>query len=491
VTVYLVGAGPGDPGLLTRRGAALLAEADVVVYDRLVEPSLLELCRSGATLIDVGKSPGEGTGSSGRSRQDEINDLLIEHARHAPRVVRLKGGDPYLFGRGGEEAEALQRAGVVVEVVPGVPSAFAVPATAGIPVTYRGLAGAVSVVAGQGGEADGDGAVDWEALAAAGGTVVVLMGVAKRAEIAARLMAGGRPASTPVAVIERGTTPQTRARRTSLGELGELGVEAPATLVIGPVAALDLRSGFGPLEGATVAVTRVETRGGLLAVALAAAGAQVLSVPLIETVDADDGGAALEAAARNVAAYDWVVFTSATAVERFLPALGDLRELATVRLAAVGPATAEALTRHQLRADLVPSQASAAALAAAMPAGNGRVLFPSARHAGPDLAEGLVAKGWSVVAVEAYATQATARPHPSVLERLGEADAITFTSPSSVAACGARSDGPDLPVPHVAACIGAKTAAKARELGFSVVLEATEASAEGLVQVLVEHWRTR
>ena len=251
MTVYLVGAGPGDPGLLTRRGAELLARAEVVLHDRLVGPGVLELVAPGAQVIDVGKEPDAtaGQGEPGRrqeQRQAEIARLLVEHGRRAGVVVRLKGGDPFLFGRGGEEIEALAAAGIDWEVVPGVTSAFGVPGAAGIPVTQRGLASSVTVVTGrvgEAGEAAGTLPPDWAALAASGGTLVILMGMSQRAAIAAALMAAGCPPETPVAVIARGTMPDQEVVRTTLHGLGAVELGPPAVIVVGAVAA------FGPAPG--------------------------------------------------------------------------------------------------------------------------------------------------------------------------------------------------------------------------------------------------
>jgi uroporphyrin-III C-methyltransferase len=237
VTVALVGAGPGDPGLLTRRGADLLAEAEVVVYDRLIAGELLDLAPSGAELIDVGKGPGQS------DRQTDINDLLITHGRSGRRVVRLKGGDPFVFGRGGEEAEALRRAGLDVEVVPGVSSAFAAPAAAGIPVTHRTVSTSVTVVTGHEGDPALPG-VDWDTLGRLDGTLVVLMGMGARAAIARRLMAAGRDATTPVAVIHWGTTDRQQVVRCDLGHLAEVDLPAPAAIVVGAVAGLDVTGSF-------------------------------------------------------------------------------------------------------------------------------------------------------------------------------------------------------------------------------------------------------
>ena len=239
MTVSLIGAGPGDPGLLTRRGAELLARADVVVHDRLIAPELLALALPGAELIDVGKAPGAPT------PQSEINAQLIELGRSGRDVVRLKGGDPFVFGRGGEEAEALRNAGIEFEVVPGVSSAFAAPAAAGIPVTHRGLATSVSVVTGHVGDPSAPGGVDWDSLGRAGGTLVILMGMSERARIADELIRSGRDAGTPVAVVHWGTTARQEVVRTTLGGLPEVELPAPSIIVVGPVAALDLGPGPG------------------------------------------------------------------------------------------------------------------------------------------------------------------------------------------------------------------------------------------------------
>jgi uroporphyrin-III C-methyltransferase len=236
MTVALVGAGPGDPGLLTVRGAELLGRADVVVYDRLIALELLELAPAGAERIDVGKVPGSS------ERQTEINALLVHHGAAGRRVVRLKGGDPFVFGRGGEEAEALRAAGVDYEVVPGVSSAFAAPAAAGIPVTHRGMATSVSVVTARVGDATPDDGIDWAALARIGGTVVVLMGMSERKRIADGLIAGGLGPDTPIAVVHWGTTPLQQVARSTLRGLPSIDLPAPAAIVIGPVAGLDLRS---------------------------------------------------------------------------------------------------------------------------------------------------------------------------------------------------------------------------------------------------------
>ena len=242
MTVALVGAGPGDPGLLTRRGAELLAGAEVVVYDRLIARELLDLAPAGAELIDVGKGPGES------GRQADINELLVDRGRSGRRVVRLKGGDPFVFGRGGEEAEALRQAGVDVEVVPGVSSAFAAPAAAGIPVTHRTVSTSVTVVTGHAGDPSLPG-VDWEALGRLDGTLVILMGMGERAAIADRLVAAGRDGATPVAVVHWGTTDRQQVVRTDLARLADVDLPAPAAIVVGAVANLDVTAAIAAAEG--------------------------------------------------------------------------------------------------------------------------------------------------------------------------------------------------------------------------------------------------
>ena len=496
MTVYLVGAGPGDPGLLTRRGAELLAGADVVVYDRLVAPSLLDLAPPGARRVDVGKSPGE----DAAARQAGINELLVEEGRSGRTVVRLKGGDPFVFGRGGEEAVALRDAGVAFEVVPGVTSAFAAPAYAGVPVTHRGLATSVTVVTGNVVD-PAAGGVDWAALARAGGTVVVLMGMENRAEIAARLVAGGRPPETPVLVVHRGSLPDQAEVRTTLAGLAAVTLQAPATIVVGAVAALDLgrpptpSPSSQPLAGDTVVVTRAAAQAGGLADGLRKAGATVLELPLVEIVSPADGGGALEAAADRVraGAYDWVVCTSANGVARFVATLRDGRDLGTAKLAAVGAATARAFAACHLAADLVPADASAEGLAAAFATGPGRVLYPRAARARRVLADGLRAKGWEVDEVEAYDTVSRASAvelAPGTAEAIGLAT-VTFASPSTVRAFTELATLRGLPAPAAVACIGPVTARAARAAGYRVEVEAADHSDAGLVEALVAHRRGR
>ena len=481
MTVYLVGAGPGDPGLITVRGAEVLARADVVVYDRLSVASLLDLAPPGAERISVGKAPGRAS-----LPQADINALLVERGKAGGEVVRLKGGDPFLFARGGEEVAALRAAGVPFEVVPGITSAMAVPAYAGIPVTHRGLASSFTVVTGQEGEAGVP--VDWEAVARVGGTVAVLMGVAKREEIARRLMAGGLPADTPVAAITWGTRPEQRTCRTTLGRLAAEPIESPAVMLVGGVAALDLAwYESRPLFGRRVIVTRAREQASDLVERLHELGAATVELPVIEIGEPADGGAALREAARRVGDYDWVAFTSANAVIRFFAALGavglDSRALGGRRVAAIGPGTADALAAAGVRADLVPERFVAESLLDAVPAGPGRVLLPRAAVARDALPAGLERRGYTVDVVEAYRT-AVGRPAAEALVAAATAHAVTFTSSSTVTNYLAVAG--DVPVPPVVACIGPITADTARAAGLTVDVVAAEHTIDGLVTALVE-----
>ena len=489
MTVYLVGAGPGDPGLITVRGAEVLGRADLVVHDRLAERSLLDLAPDGAELIDMGKRPGDPV------HQEEINHLLVEQGRAGRCVVRLKGGDPFVFGRGGEEVEALAAAGVDFEVVPGVTAAVAVPAYAGVPVTHRGLSTSFTVVTGHSRQAL-DAEIDWEALARVGGTIVVLMGVAHRDEIARRLITGGRPPTTPVAAVSWGTRPGQRSVRTTLAGLPTAELEPPVTMVIGPVAQLNL-AWFErrPLFGWTVVVTRARSQASTLVDRLRSMGAGTVELPVISATPAADGGAALRAAAARLDRYQWVVFTSANAVDALMGLVGDARAFGSAHVAAIGSGTAEALGRWRLVADLVPERFVAEGLldvfpdpapAGAGPADSGsggRVLLPRAAQARDVLPKGLRAKGWQVDVVEAYRTERL-RPSGDVLAAVRSAQVVTFTSSSTVTGfleVVERSD-----VPSVVACIGPITADTARSLGLHVDVVAATHTIEGLVDALAQ-----
>jgi uroporphyrinogen III methyltransferase/synthase len=481
VTVYLVGAGPGDPGLLTVRGAELLARADVVVYDRLVHPSLLDLAPEAALRVNVGKAPGR----AGLD-QDGINAALVEHGRSGRTVVRLKGGDPFVFGRGGEEAESLASAGVPFEIVPGITSAIAAPAYAGVPVTHRGLSTHFTVVTGHEDPAKGTTDTNWDALARAGGTLVILMGAGRIDEIARRLVEGGRVPETPVAAVRWGTRADQRTTRATLGTIAEVGVQAPSAIVVGPVAALDL-AWFErrPLFGRSIVVTRAREQSSGLRARLEALGAEVIELPTISTVP-------LPFTAPDLDELDWLVFTSANGVAAFIddgitPSGRDVRALAPVKIAAIGPGTAAALRHRGIAADLVPERYVAESLVDAFPEpsrGGERVLIARAEQARDVLPEGLAARGYDVDVLAVYRTEAGTPSDADVARvRGGDVDAITFTSSSTVTRF-VELVGPLDGAPAVFS-IGPITSVAARDAGFTVTAEADPHTIDALVATVL------
>jgi len=486
MTVWLVGAGPGDPRLLTLAGRHVLERAQVVVVDRLVHPALLSLAPEEAEVVDVGKRPGDG------SRQDRIDALLVELGRSGREVVRLKGGDPFVFGRGGEEAAALREAGVPFGVVPGLTSALAVPASAGVPVTYRGRASVVSVATGHVG-----GSIDWGALGASSDTLVVLMGVEHRQAIAEALIGGGRDPSTPVAAITSGTYPDASVVRTTLAGLGTAVLAAPTTLVIGSVAGLNLvGDAGGALAGRAIALARVGGDEGAIPRALAAEGAWVVPVPLVELADPPDGGAGLRRALSSLEAYQWLVVTSAQALPRIMEHVGDVRRLAGLKIAVSGPSTAEALRALHLSADLVPSWGRSGGNGVeeafpSAPAGGGRVLYARSALARPVVADGLAAKGWSVDEVDVYVPRPRAVSEVRLLALEG-CDALVLSSPSALRAAielpgvlehlGSRRGGPRL------VCTGSTTSEAARRAGVEVALSLSSTDPRALLDALVGYF---
>ena len=483
MTVYLVGAGPGDPGLLTVRGADVLSRADVVVYDRLSIGSLLDLAPAGAERINVGKAPGRAT-----MPQADIDALLVERGAAGQLVVRLKGGDPFVFARGGEEAQALLDAGVPFEVVPGISSAIAVPAYAGIPLTLRHSSTSFTVVTGHE-DPDKGGDLDWEAVARLGGTIVILMGVGRLRGIVDRLLAGGLAPDTPAAAIRWGTRPEQHTTRATLATLADQPLEPPSTIVIGRVAALDLDwFESRPLFGRRIVVTRARTQASSLVARLRELGAAPIELPVIAVEDPDDGGAALADGAARVSTYDWLVLTSANGATRLLDRLHDARDLGGVRVAAIGPGTADVLRAANVVPDLVPERFVGEGLVEAFPdppAGGGRVLVARAAVARDVVPDGLRAAGWHVDVVDAYRT-VTAALTAEQLAAAATADLVTFTSSSTVDRF-VEAVGVDR-VPPLVASIGPVTSATARDHGLTVDVEATEATVDGLVAAIVAHF---
>ena len=483
-TVYLVGAGPGDEGLITVRGAELLASADVILHDQLIGPRALEGARSDAELIDVGK-----IGGGKQVPQEVTNELIIEHALAGRSVVRLKGGDPFVFGRGGEEAIACLERGIAVEVVPGVTAGIAAPAYAGIPVTQRGVSSAVAFVTGHENPDKPETQIDWPALAAFPGTLVFYMGVRSLGQIAEALISGGRAGEQPAAVIERGTFPAQREVVGTLETIAQIAeeaeIKAPAITVIGDVAALGEEIGWRdraqPLAGKTIAVTRARAQASELAARLSALGAEVVEAPAIKIEP-------LNPKLPDLASYDLLCLTSPNGVEQLFAALSDARDLAGLTIAAIGPGTARALLAHGIKADVVPERSVAEALVEALvDVPIERALIARAEEARDVLPDALRARGAEVDLLALYRTVAEPLDDGARAAALG-ADYATFTSASSARffheAAGTL-DGPRL------ISIGPVTSEQLRELGYEPAVEASDHTPDGLVAALIADSTTR
>jgi uroporphyrinogen III methyltransferase/synthase len=496
--VYLVGAGPGDPGLITVRGRELLGRADVVVYDYLASARLLEHAPALAERIYVGKQAAAHTLS-----QDEINRLLVERAQAGKTVVRLKGGDPFIFGRGGEEALELVAAGIAFEIVPGITSGIAALAYAGIPATHRRVATCLGLVTGHETPDKGEPELDWASLAAWKGTLVFYMGVANLPYISRKLIENGRAADTPAAVIRWGTTPRQEVLAGTLDTLPELVQRAnfkpPAVIVVGEVVSLREKLQWlekRPLLGRGIVVTRARAQASEFTAMLDELGADVIELPAIRIVPAGDLEPLRQAVA-NVRRYDWIVFTSVNGAEAFFAMLAsaklDARALAGRKIAAIGPATAGRLAELGVRADLQPEKFSTAhvveALAGADNLSGKRVLCPRADIAPPELIDGLKRLGAAVDEVTAYSTIADNANAQEVIDRLsaGKIDWITFTSSSTVENFFAAVK-PDLVRASAArlASIGPATSDTIRRLGLTVAIEAESYTLAGLTQAIVQ-----
>ena len=496
--VYLIGAGPGDPGLITLRGVECLRRADVVVYDRLAAPALLDYARADAEKVYVGKASSEHT-----LPQNEINALLIAQARAGKIVARLKGGDPFVFGRGGEEALALADAGIAFEIVPGISSALAAPAYAGIPVTHRGVATAFTVATGHLQKSEGK---SQKAVVSSqkpeGETRIFLMGVENLEWIVESLQREGVDASTPAALVRWGTTPQQETRVGTLENIVDVahGLQPPAVLVVGAVVNLRAKLAWfetRPLFGKRILESRAREQASELAQQLAALGAEPLEFPTIQIFPLENF-AELDAALTQT--FDWIIFTSVNGVAAVwarIEKLGrDARTFAHTRLAAIGAATAEELARHGLRADLVPRNYVAESILAEIGDVHGkRILLPRADLAREKLAHDLRARGANVCEVAAYHTRPTGANVPSAqhirdLLSAGEIDAITFTSSSTVRGFV---NAIQFPISNfqfpIVACIGPITAQTARDLGLRVDVVAETYTIEGLVTALINQMK--
>jgi len=492
VTVYLVGAGPGDPGLMTARALDLIARADVIIHDRLIPETALQGARPDALILYAGK---EGGGE--QVPQEQTTRLLLEHGATAEVVVRLKGGDPFVFGRGGEEAEALVQAGIAFEVVPGVTAGIAAPAYAGIPVTHRETASAVAFLTGHEDPDKAESALDWRALAAFPGTLVVYMGVRQLGRIAERLIEGGRPPQEPAAVIQRGTLPRQRSVAGTLATIARLAednqIKAPAIAVFGEVAGLHDRLGWlkqRPLHGVTVAVTRAREQASRLAERLRALGAEVIVAPVIRTQP-------LPGPAPDLGSYDLVCFTSPTGVEALFARLQaeglDARafpDRTRTRVAAIGPATARALTSRGIVPDVMPEQAVAESLARALEGVSvSRALVARAREARDVVPDALRERGAEVDVLPVYETVVELLDSATTTAVAG-ADFITFTSASTVRNFLASVGGAEAwvaagPARPRLASIGPVTSEELRRNGLEPDLEAKQHDIDGLIEALL------
>lgn len=495
--VYLIGAGPGDPGLITVRGREALMRADVVLYDRLGTEELMHLARADAQLIDVGKAPGQQA-----MTQDETTALLVRLGLEGKVVARLKGGDPFVFGRGAEEAEALVAAGVRVLVVPGITSAIGAPSAAGIPVTYRGMATAFTVVTGHEDPAKDSEQNDWDLLARLPHTLIVLMGMGRLPAIAERLIAAGRPADQPAAAIQWGTTSRQRSVMATLATLSqrveEEGLGNPAILVFGDVVSREpglAPAGRGPLSGRSVVVTRARTQASDLAGALEALGARVIEMPVIR-IQPVPASPEIAAAMAAMGQHDIVILTSPNGVDALgmvMAAHGvDVRTLRPEQtFVAIGPATASALSDMGIHADIVPERFVGEAVLDALesrPVEGRRVLIARARHARPIIADGLRTRGAIVDDVALYETMAV-RPPDDVVDAALGADIISFTSSSTVTnTLGILDDAQRARLaagPRVVS-IGPITSATAREAGLEVTVEAGTSDIPGLIAAILD-----
>jgi uroporphyrinogen III methyltransferase/synthase len=501
-TVYLVGAGPGDAGLLTLRGAELLRRADVVIYDVLANAELLRLAPATAEFISRGSRGGDKALS-----QEQLTALMISKAREGKCVVRLKGGDPYIFGRGGEEAEELAGAGIPFEVVPGVSSIVAAPNYAGIPLTHRDVCSTFTVLTGHEDPEKESSDLNFDEIARIPGTKVILMGLKRLRELTETLVARGMPPETPVAIVHRGTTGAQQSIEGTLetiaGIAGEKKISAPAITIIGDVVKLRGKLNWferRPLFGRRIVVTRTREQASQLSKQLADLGAEVLEIPTIKIVPpSEDRRQDIVDALLELNSYDWLVFTSPNGVtaffDLFFKRFQDLRDLGGARLAAIGPATAAKLKDLHLQVDLVPEEAIGSKIAAAFEkyetVENLKICLLRAEVANPDLPKALEELGAIVDDVPVYRTVAERADLNGAAAKLTEAGAdwITFTSASTVEHFHAGFDLPKLlkQFPEMKLLsIGPETSKAIRALGLEPAREAREHTLEGMVQALTK-----
>ncbi|MFC1856443.1 uroporphyrinogen-III C-methyltransferase [Thermodesulfobacteriota bacterium] len=499
--VYLVGAGPGDPGLMTLKGKECIEKSEVIVYDYLAAQAFLNYASKTAERIYVGKKGGDHTLS-----QEEINALIIKKAKEGHIVTRLKGGDPFVFGRGGEEAEELQKENIPFEIVPGVTSAIAAPAYAGIPITHRKFASTVTFVTGHEDPQKKESGIDWESLAKGGGTLVFLMGVKNLSDISRQLIQNGRPAETPVAFVHWGTTSRQITITGTLNDIADrvkkAGFKAPAIIVVGGVVALRENLKWfeaRPLLGQRIVVTRAREQASDLVRSLTNLGAECLEYPTIKVEPPDDWNP-LDTAIGRLPEYDWLIFTSVNGVSFFFQRLfakgKDVRALHQLRTAVIGPATAHRLLNFGVKSDIIPDSYRAESIIEAFRKEHlkdKKILLPRASEARPVLPVELTKMGAVVDEIPAYRTREERGNADALLSHLeaGLVDLITFTSSSTVRNFKAllpENRFKTLVAGVTVASIGPITSETAKELDFDVPITAETYTIQGLCEAIVKHY---
>ena len=499
-SVYLIGAGPGDPGLITVKGKRLIQEADCIIYDFLASKALLAEVKA-KELIYVGKS-----GKQHTLEQEEINRLLVRKAKEGKTVARLKGGDPFIFGRGGEEALLLAGEGIDFEIVPGVSSAYGAAAYAGIPVTHRGLTSTVAFITGHEEPGKQKSDIAWDRISTGAGTLVFLMGVKNLSHIVDNLIKWGRPADTEVALIHWGSTSRQKTITGTLTDIVQKAqkekLKSPTIIVVGKVVSLRDRLAWfdrKPLFGKTFIVTRTREQASELSGRLIAQGAAVIEIPTIQIVD-PPSFSAVDRSIKKLREhyYHWVIFTSANGVERYFARISvkgfDSRICAQARIAVIGPGTADALKRHGLSADLIPSDYRAEGILAEIGEVRGQnILIARARDARDILPETLLTSANSVEVTAVYETVLPPGSMALLHETLKEesVDMVTFTSSSTASNFHTLLDGKFSPGAIKCASIGPVTAKTGRELGFDVAVEAGTYTIDGLVQGIMDYFRAK
>lgn len=499
--VYLIGAGPGDPGLITVKGKALIERADVVVYDYLANPKLLEYARQDAEIIYVGKMGGKHTMS-----QDEINALLVDRCKKGKTIARLKGGDPFIFGRGGEEAEDIVRAGLKYEVVPGVTAASAASAYAGIPLTHRSYTSSVSFITGHEDPTKDESSLNWEKIGSGAGTLVFFMGIKNLPNIAANLMKNGKPKETPVAVIRWGSTPEQKTvvgtLETIVEKIKKEGIKPPALTIVGDVVKLKPVLDWyetKPLFGRKIVVTRAREQASGFAERLADLGADVIEFPTIETIRPDSWDN-LDRALSNLPQFNWIIFTSINGVKFFVNRLketgGDIRDLKGIKICAIGPKTAEAVENLGVRVDFTPEEYRAESIIEGLGAKNlkgKKILIPRAKVAREVLPDELKKLGAQVTIAETYVTikpEAKKEATQKLFEE-GRVDAVTFTSSSTVknfVDMWGEDETKKLMNGVAVASIGPITSDTAKKYGLNPVIEPAEYTTAKLAKALEDYF---